>query len=43
MVGDPKHSKLLFKEWNIAKYSKQVNTPLFEKENKVGVGEVVDQ
>ena len=40
IVGDPKHSKLLFKEWSICKFSKEVNAPsLKELEDKVAVGE----
>ena len=40
IIGDPKHSNLLFKEWSISKFSKEVNTPsLKELEDKVGVGE----
>ena len=27
MIGDPKHSELLFKDWDIQGYSKEVGTP----------------
>ena len=40
IVGNPRHSKLLFKEWSIFKYSNEVNAAsLKELEDKVGVGE----
>ena len=40
IIGDPKHSDLLRKEWGIQEYSKEVYTPsLKELEDQVGTGE----
>ena len=40
IIGDPKHSDLLQKEWGIQEYSKQVYTPsLHELEDQAGTGE----
>ena len=40
IIGDPKHSKSLLKEWSIQEYSKEVHTPsLKEREDQAGTGE----
>ena len=40
IIGDPKHSDLLLKEWGIQEYSKEVYTPsLKELEDQAGTGE----
>ena len=40
IVGDPKHSELLFKDWGVTEHSKDVNTPsLKELEAKIATGE----
>ena len=40
IIGDPKHSDLLVKEWGIQEYSKEVYTPsLKELEDQAGTGE----
>ena len=40
IIGDPKHSKSLLKEWGIQEYSKEVYTPsLKELEDQAGTGE----
>ena len=42
MIGDPKHSALLFKDWDIQEYSKEVGTPCTrELEDQIGLGEVL--
>ena len=40
IIGDPKHSQLLMKEWGMQEYSKEVSTPsLKELEDQVATGE----